>query len=120
MPNNSAEQCELCGLNEHLTGQMCPARSQRLPNRNFLGTAVGADQKQVGEIDRANQQKHQDAGLQQQQGGTYRGDVVGMERRHDGAKAGVGDHFGLGVVSLQVGVLRVDLRLGLIERGAWL
>ena len=53
-----------------------------------------------------------------QQGGTNLGDVVGMERRHDGAKARIGNHFSLGVVCLQAGILRIDLRLRLIECGA--
>ena len=52
------------------------------------------------------------ARLQQQQRRTDGGDVVGVERHHERAKAGVGHHLGLRDSSgLQSGVVRVDLRL---------
>jgi len=43
--------------------------------------------------------------------------MVCMQWHHQGTKAGIGNHFGLGVVYFQCSVLRVDLRLGLRKSG---
>src|SRR5208282_4138721 len=43
--------------------------------------------------------------------------MVGMQWHYQGTKACIGDHFGLRVVYLQCSVLRVELRLRLLESG---
>ncbi len=40
-----------------------------------------------------------------------------MQRHHQGTKARIGNHLGLGIVDFQRRILRVDLRLSLRGRG---
>ncbi len=42
-----------------------------------------------------------------------------MQGHHYGTEPRIGDHFGLGVICFQRGILRIDLRLGLRESGVW-
>ena len=45
--------------------------------------------------------------------------MVRVEGRHHGTKAGIGQHFSLGIVGFQRGVLSVDLGLRLRQGRAW-
>ena len=97
---------------------MPAARPQSLPYRQFLDSPAGADQKQVCQVDRADQQERQGAALHPQQRGANARDVVRAERRHHGPEAGVGEHLRLRIVPFQGIVLSVNLSLRLCQRGA--
>ncbi len=105
------------GLDNRFGNNMPSAGTQRPPNRQLLHPATRADQKKVDQVHGADQQKDERARLQQQQSGPNRGNVIGLQRHDHGTESGIGDHFGLWVVHFQGGILRVELRLGLQERG---
>ena len=106
---HSAKEREQNGFNHHLTHDMPTASAHRLADRHFFRAAAGADQKEVHEVDRADEQEEKYAGLHQQQCRTDRANVIPMEWNHQRAKAGLSHHFGLGVVFFDGGILRVDL-----------
>ena len=98
---------------------MQPAGAQRLTDAPVLSSAAaGADQKQVGEVDGADQQEQQARrpASTAERGG--RRDMVRVQRHDERAKAGLGHHLAFGIVCFERGILRVDLRLRLGECGA--
>ena len=107
------------GFDDHFPHYVPPARTQGLPDGHFLDPAVGADQKQIQEVDHADQQERKGARLHPHQNRAHACDVVCVKGRHNGAKAGIGHHLGHGIVRFQRGILRVDLGLRLRNRRAW-
>ena len=69
------------------------ARAHRLADRHFLRAAARANQKQIDQIDRADEQKEKHAALHQQKGRTDRADVIRMQWNHRRAEAGLGHHL---------------------------
>ena len=57
--------------------------------------AARPDQKQVRQVDGADQQQGEGARLHPQQSGADAANVVRVQRRHHGTKSGIGHHFGL-------------------------
>ncbi len=117
-PEQSSGQREQGGLDEHFAYHVPPARAQRLPHGQFLGSATGADQKQVVRLTAPISRRASAPACINSRVGRIGCDVVGMQGHHHGTKAGIGHHFGLGVVRFQRGILRVDLRLRLRKSGA--
>ena len=97
---------------------MPPARAHRLADRHFFGPAARANQEEVDEVDRADEQEKKHAGLHQPEGRTDGADVIRMQRNHRRTKARLGHHFRLGIVLLDCGIVRVDLRLRFRDRRA--
>src|SRR5437867_9007411 len=97
---------------------MLVARAQSLPNSQFFDATARTDEEQVHEIDSADEKQEKHARLHQEQGGPDRLYVIGMQRRHNGAEAHVGSHFGVGIFRRVRLIIRVDLSLRLSEAGA--
>jgi len=83
---------------------------------HFLAPAVGADEQQVYQVIApiAIEPARPIASIATW---TDLGNMIGVEGDHDRSKTGVGHRLGLGIVHFQCGVLRVDLRLSLRQRG---
>ena len=64
---HSAGRRSANGFSHDLPHHMPPARAHRLADRHFFRASARADQKQVHQIDRANEQEKKHAGLQQQE-----------------------------------------------------
>ena len=97
---------------------MPAARAHRLADRHFFRAAARANQKQVHQVDRADEQEKKHAALHQPECRTDGADVIRMERKHRRAEAGLGHHFRFGIVFLDRGIVRVDLRLRFGDRRA--
>ena len=117
-PEQRSHKREQRDFHQHLADHVPAARAQRLPDCHLLRAAIGADQQQVRQVDHADQQESQRARLHQQQSGTDGSDVIGVQGDYQGTESGIGHHFRFGIVAFQGIVLRIDLRLGLRERGA--
>ena len=98
----SADHGEEDGLNHRLIHHMPTARAHRLTDRHFFRAPARADQKEVHQINRPDQQKKKYPGLHQQKGWANGPHVIG-------AKAGLGHHLRFRIVLLDRGVVRVDL-----------
>ena len=101
-----------------MTHHMPAARAHRLADRHFFRAAARANQKEIDQIDRADEQEKKHAGLHQPEGRTDGAHVIRMEGKHRRAEASLGHHFRLRVVFLDRGVVRVDLRLCFGDRRA--
>ena len=120
-PKQASGQGEQGRLHHDFADHVPAAGAERLPHGELLDAAAGADQQQVHQVDGADQQQEQGAGLHQQQRGADRCDVVRMQRCHDRAEARRRpSSLRVGSVAAMRGVLRVDLRLRLRERRAGL
>jgi len=97
---------------------MPSARPHRLTNRHFFRAAARANQKKVNEVDRADEQEKKHAGLHQPKCRTNGAHVICMERKHRRAEAGLGHRFRFGIIFLDGGVVRIDLRLRFGDRRA--
>ena len=97
---------------------MSPAGPHRLADRHFFRASAGADQKEVHQIDRADEEQKKHAGLEQQKRRTNGANVVRMKRDDRRTEAGLRHHLRFRVVFFDRGVVRVDLRLRFCDRRA--
>ena len=67
-PQQPADQSEQERLAQHLRGDMAAARPEGLAHGEILHAPTGADEQQVGEINRADDEQEQAAGLEQEEG----------------------------------------------------
>ena len=56
-PEQSADQGQKNGFSQHLPNDMLAARAHRLADRHFLRAVARADQEEIYQIDRANEQE---------------------------------------------------------------
>ena len=88
-------------------------RPQRVPHRQGLGPAARANEEEIGEIDRADEQKKQHAALQEHEGWPHFAHVIrsqGIDSRAESAGFRGG---GLRVGRQQRGIQRIELPLRL-------
>ncbi len=95
---------------------MLPACAHRLPDRHFFRPAARTNQEEVDQINRADEEEEKHAALHEQQCRTDGAHVMRMQRNHRRAKTSLGHHFRLGIVLLDRGIVRVDLRLRFGDR----
>ena len=112
------DQGEQDGLRHHVADHLPPARPDALADRELPHPAGGPDEEQVHEVHAADEEQEEHSRLQEQESRPDRGDVVGVEGRHRGVEAGLGDLLRVGELRRVHGIVRVDLRLGLDAGGA--
>jgi len=78
----SADKGEKNRLNHHLVHHVPLARAHRLADGHFFRAAARANQKQVHEVNRANEQEEKYAALHQQECRTDGTHVIRMEWKH--------------------------------------
>ena len=69
-------------FHHHLSHHMPSARAHRLADRHFFRAVARADEKEVHEVHRADEQEEKHAGLHQPKCRADGADVIGMERNH--------------------------------------
>src|SRR5437763_10132267 len=79
----SADESQENGFDHYLSHDVPSARAHRLPDRHFFHAATGADQKEVDQIDRSDEQKKKHASLHQQKRWTNRAEVLRMQRPNE-------------------------------------
>src|SRR5438874_13335741 len=108
-PEQSADESQENGFDHYLSHDMRATRAHRSADRHFFRAATRADQKEVHQINRSDEQKKKYPGLHQQKGWANGPHVIGVERKHERAKAGLGHHLRFGTILRDRGVVRVDL-----------
>ena len=101
-------QREQRGFNHNFRHDKPSARAQRLPDGCLFRPGTGSDEKEIHQVDHADQQQQEHSRLEQQQGGSHRRHLVGMKRYDHRTKSGVGHLFALWVVLLEGRILRVN------------
>jgi len=104
---------------QHLPNDMLLARAHRLADRHFFRPAAGANQEQIDQIDRADEEEEKHATLHEQECWTDGAHVMRVQRNHRRAKACLGHHFCLRAAFLDRSIMRVDLCLRFGDRDAW-
>src|SRR5438105_2401755 len=105
----SADESQENGFDHYLSDNMRATRAHQSADRYFFRAATRADQKEVDQINRSDEQKKKHAGLHEQKGWTNRTNVLRMKCKHRRAEAGFGHRFRFGIILLDRGVVRVDL-----------
>ena len=106
------------GFHGDLADEARAAGAEGAADRELARPAGRADQQQVHQIHRADHQQEEDAGLRQEHERPDRRDVVRVKRDNDRSESGTRDHRGFRIVAFEHGILRVELRLRLGDRGA--
>src|SRR6267142_973577 len=75
----SANESQENGLDHYLSHDMRATRAHRSADRHFFRAATRADQKEVDQINRSDEQKKKHASLHQQKGWTNRANVLRMQ-----------------------------------------
>ena len=75
----SADESQKNGFDHYLPRDMRATRAHRSADRHFFRAATRADQKEVDQINRSDEQKKKHASLHQQKGWTNRADVFRMQ-----------------------------------------
>src|SRR5437868_2533369 len=83
----SADQSQQDGFNHDLVEHMTAARAHRLADRHFLRAPARADQEQVHQIDRSDEQEKKYTGLHQPKCWTDGADVIRMQWPNERAEA---------------------------------
>src|SRR4051794_13615986 len=78
-PEQSAGESQENGFDHYLSHNMRATRAHRSADRHFFRAAARADQKEVDQINRSDEQKKKHASLHQQKGWTNRADVLRMQ-----------------------------------------
>src|SRR6476660_9877988 len=78
-PQQSTDESEEDGFDHYLSHDMRATRAHRSADRHFFRAATRADQKEVDQINRSDEQKKKHAGLHKQKGWTNRADVLRMQ-----------------------------------------
>src|SRR4029077_5028790 len=78
-PEQCADHGEQNRFRHHLSHNMRATRAHGSADRHFFRAATRADQKEVDQINRPDEQKKKHASLHQQKGWTNRADVIGMQ-----------------------------------------
>src|SRR5207249_6059804 len=74
----SADESQENGFDHYLSHNMRATRTHRSADRHFFRAATRADQKEVDQINRSDEQKKKHAGLHEQKGRTNRTNVLRM------------------------------------------
>ena len=117
-PEGRARQCEQHRIDHHLADNVTAARADRVAHGQLTKASARPDEQQVDEIDRADRQQDERAGLDEQQRRADRGDVIGAQRHDHRTEPGVGHHLRFGAVRAHGRVVRIDLRLRFGRRHA--
>ena len=117
-PEAAAGQREQRGFRDDFSGDMTASGAEGLADGEFLRAAACANQQQVGEVDRADEQQKQHTALEENQDWLDCAHMVLVQRADRGMVAGALDDFGEGIIGCLVDVEGVDLRLGVGERRA--
>src|SRR6476619_2623105 len=75
----SADESQENGFDHYLSDNMRATRAHRSADRHFFRAATRADQKEVDQINRSDEQKKKHADLHKQKGWTNRADVLRMQ-----------------------------------------
>ena len=111
-----SEQSRLC---EQLPKDPRAAGADRVPRRDLLEAPAGADESEIRDVHRGDQEHEQRRAPQQAQSRPHVAHQVGFERDDDRAIAGVEQRRFQAAGALEVRRRqRVDLRLRLLQRGA--
>src|SRR6267378_327518 len=78
-PEQSADESQENGFDHYLSHNMRATRAHRSADRHFFRAAARADQKEVDQVNRSDEQKKKYAGLHQQKSWTNRADVLRMQ-----------------------------------------
>ena len=93
-----ATEAQQNGFNHDLTQEVAATGSEGLTHGEFLGATVGADEKEVHEVDRTDEEQGEDADLEEKQNGPDFAHVVGVERIDVGVVVRVADELGVGII----------------------
>src|SRR5438094_2559849 len=74
----SADESQENGFDHYLSHNMRATRAHRSADRHFFRAATRANQKEVDQIDRSDEQKKKNTSLHQQKGWTNQADVLRM------------------------------------------
>src|SRR5438309_3828906 len=75
----SADESQENGFDHYLSDDMRATRAHRSADGHFFRASARADQKEVDQINRSDEQKKKHASLHQQKGWTNRADVLRMQ-----------------------------------------
>src|SRR5437879_13922580 len=75
----SADESQDDGFDHYLSHDMRATRAHRSADRHFFRAATRADEKEVDQINRSDEQKKKHASLHEQKGWTNRADVLRMQ-----------------------------------------
>src|ERR1700737_1090873 len=78
-PEQTADESQENGFDHYLSHNMRATRAHRSADRHFFRAATRADQKEVDQINRSDEQKKKHASLHQQKGWTNQADVLRMQ-----------------------------------------
>src|SRR6476660_9475603 len=108
-PEQSADESQENGFDHYLSHNMRATRAHRSADRHFFRAAIRADQNEVDQINRSDEQKKKHAGLHKQEGWTNRADVLRMQWPNERSETRFDHHLRFRIVFFDGGVVRVDL-----------
>src|SRR6266566_9801726 len=94
----SADESQENGFDHYLSHDMRATRAHRSADGHFFRAATRADQKEVDQINRSDEQKKKHASLHQQKGWTNRADVLRMQWLNERSEARFGHHLRFRIV----------------------
>src|SRR6266513_3874946 len=79
LPEQSADESQENGFDHYLSHDMRATRAHRSADRHFFRAAARADQKEVDQINRSDEQKKKHTSLHQQEGRANGSDMLSMQ-----------------------------------------